>query len=610
MSINQHQSNVEFVFYLDSVTCIKAIGLRNSVWYSHKSLGAKVILAIARRMRKETSIEQINYHLINSTQGIKKNAFETAKKFITRESICSLCNRLETDLELPTKNLLKRLIFERVYSFVEYLGIKSQYRSEESDDKNTRMSKKSFSFEVSRQITSYPTGTILKYIFPFSTSSLLFLAILPAKIIFQILLSKYTQDQVSHKIVCEVDSPQTKQMFDEILRYVDQEMIVYKSRQPYADSSTNPRVSCYSVSHKSLKYLLRVYRRVISRITSSFLDSIGLIELFSLAYRTIHTAALFTLNGNSNLFLTFEHHSAENYVRNALLSASQNVSAFICLNSYVMPQYGVNESFLNYDMFFSAGPHNESHYTQRYPEIRNFLKAGAFSSHLAMRRYPLNMKESRLDRRIKNLDKSKQTVIYLSPGICDYTYNHEKRMLSILGNLALHPEVIVIVRQKPVEPAVKYIEFYRDFNARYPQIVMTSSEYDLFEFADLDGLFITSYSTSAYDLCQLGRQVLFVNILDDRSYHEPLQYNRAILVDEPDALLMIKRWLHDDDNERHAHSLSMADLVDRISFLHNDYSVYLSNIRSLLDPHINDLHLASIAQGGCGSKDSLGTHLS
>ena len=186
---------------------------------------------------------------------------------------------------------------------------------------------------------------------------------------------------------------------------------------------------------------------------------------------------------------------------------------------------------------------------------------------------------SRADRQVNLKDfKSKDILILVvSPGICEQTLNIESELMSLCRDLSHLDGVKVAVRLKPVEPLPVFKDYYKNQLSGCKDVLLTSGEYDLFDFVEVADLVVTSISNAAYDIAQAGLPSVFIDYFDDAGdteYQPVWLKEQGFPLDKYPAKDFIIRWIKNDGSTREEWTENMRKFVDYFAYRHSDFDAY------------------------------------
>jgi hypothetical protein len=118
-------------------------------------------------------------------------------------------------------------------------------------------------------------------------------------------------------------------------------------------------------------------------------------------------------------------------------------------------------------------------------------------------------------------------------------------------------------------------------------LLLTHSEYDLFDFLPVTDLFITSISSSAVDLCVAGGQFYSVDYWTDKDLYLWQTAVDGVFIPQNTAFETVVSWVKDDPlGTRIEHRHRMERLLNLITYQSESLNEYHKKFRSLLEPYM------------------------
>ena len=174
------------------------------------------------------------------------------------------------------------------------------------------------------------------------------------------------QNRFESKIVCEVDGTKTKDMFSHLFADLPKERLIFVTEHRYAREFNDlDDIHIVGLDKNGRKEIIKA-AVIIGLRSAQYIKQLTLFDsdLFYVFYDYIRGKAG-TINGNHNVYCTFEHCFNVKAVRNEMLRATGNRSIFVPLNTYVTNEHWYPEFMLNYDVVLSAGSHIKDLYSRK-----------------------------------------------------------------------------------------------------------------------------------------------------------------------------------------------------------------------------------------------------
>ena len=546
--------------------------------YAVKSLGARFAEQFLARFGKAVNATKIDFGNVQSAYGIRRQAYQNAEVEMDKLPGKSWANSIDLLLDINFGLILKKYFFDEIYIKFEFLEMALRFAEEHPAERHVMIVAPEFLDAYSQSLANKFDLSLRKNT---SFLGLMTLFLLPVFIEYFWSRKGRSDDlRFDNKIICEVDAEKTFIMFSSLFANFPQDRLVYCVEQRnFGALSHHPEIRELGLRQDGVTYLRHVVWRYI------YISIINLPEvarfgsrLFRIFYVLMQGKAD-TVGGTGNVYLTYEHLITTKAVRNEFLRQSGNKTVFVPMNGHVTPQFFHSEILLNYDVMCSAGPHVEKLYKQKRALTTKYLPTGSYDSHRKI--VDSAGKELRLSP-LKSFNGDALAVTIISPGICDPTYRHELRLMELARQLAELDHVRVSIRLKPVTPEPKYRHFYEEQRGDSARILLTSGEYELFDFLETTDVFITTISNAAFDLVQAGAQVFFLDYLRDPELMLCWAETDGVLVPEEFALESILGWVNDLPGARAHRSVLMQDFSEKISFQFPSFDDYRANFIRLL----------------------------
>lgn len=547
---------------------------KKQVFYGSNSMAMRVF----EKLKIHTNAIQISFGDVQEAPGIRKNAYQTAELQIDnlggKQWAAELSKLLGIDFEL----VFRKFIFDELYAKYEFIELALRHAQESGGGKHIVVLDRGWSQPYGDRLRACMD---VRYFWNFE--HLHFFSVLLLPIYLHYFWRKNRADDeliAENRIVCEVDGEKLYEMFSKIFHAYPEKVFVIEKRYAagFGASKLNELgIKVLGLTPAAYRFLSSAAYKYIALCFRYFreLSTYGgrLFQIFH--YLIVGRAEAVSRSGN--LFFTYEHSVIFKAIRNEFLRAEGSRSIFVPMNAHATPRYYHSEIFVNYDVICSAGKHTEDLYRKRRSVTSVFLPTGTYDSH----RGTLDV-QGKADRiaRLMSFKGESVAITILSPGICDPTYSHETRLMGLARQLASQPGVKVFIRLKPLPPAPKYADFYERQTSGYPSILLTFSEFELFDFLEVTDLFVTSISNSGCDLALAGAQIMFIDYLKDPDMFLYWSVISDAVFSEDDSLDTILNWINDGDDGRFRQQFAerMVRLADYLGYGFPDFESYNSNL--------------------------------
>jgi hypothetical protein len=578
------QAEVFFFERLGVVDYALSVFGKRKVFYKTLSFGLRAAQSVFS-LNLDGAISRIWYGSLDATTGIRKAAYQQAKLDVSQLSglMESLDQQrfLDTDCAIP----VEKVIFDHFYSRYEFFGYAARFASEHPECRVVLKSNIS---------AKWPQGFDLgplKLKQRVACRWLEYLGLLAAiPLIFYGFCFKNRGTPklpIRNAVVCEVDNPKILEMFASL--FSDRKDLHFVAQKQYmgslvSASDTSRRIEVHRLDPIDIEVLRAMTKRLVAFLIRDgrYLFHHGAI-LFEI-YKTFLHGLLLTPNANNCLYLTFEHLSPTKSVRNVLLSARHTKSVFAPYNVYAIDHFFAHEYRYNYDILCSPGELLERVYRLQMATTPVILRTGAYSPHLGMD--SSSRRPEQIDR-LLNFKQGATLITVLSSGIHDGSYTGELKLLSLAMRLAQVPGVKVAIRQKPGSIPEKFKSFFCCLESPQANLLLTHSEYDLFDFLPVTDLFITSISSSAVDLCVAGGQFYSVDYWADKDLYLWQTAVDGVFIPQNIAFDTVVSWVKDDPpGVRLEHRRRMARLSSHIAYQFESFEQYRNNFQALVAPYL------------------------
>lgn len=387
-------------------------------------------------------------------------------------------------------------------------------------------------------------------------------------------------------VVCSVDAESTFEMMREL--FGEMSTVRYVCEPQYEIGFADDRLVELNIGRLHLSQV--TFRQYLKRVVGYMLVCLSewrVLRGFGLLpfrlYHLMLKAEGLTPSSSGICFVTSGHLTLERAARNELLRARGSTSVNVSKNCYVTYRQFPAEWRMNYDAFGAAGQHAIDLYKMKRA-LSSLLLTGSYDMHRPVGGglEAVRSRRSSLERFVEG----RQLVVVLSPGACDETRSHERRLMALAATLSLRPDTRVLVRRKPGKAAAGYETFYDDAFRDAPDVWVTADEFDLFDTLGMGAIFITSISSSACDIALRGGQVLFIDFMGTPELYLPWVVVPGIVSSEAEAYERINSYLSESLNgpTRQAISTANREFVRYLGKQYQNFSEYRTNLLATLGP--------------------------
>jgi len=560
---------------------------KRTIFYSSLSLLVRLALKLFK-LSLPGNVRGIAYGDLAKSTGIRKIAYEHALYELGKIKLDSFGFSFVAQTQINLELIAQKYFLDLLFKKYEFYGMAMQFVAEHD--------------ECSASITVDPLffdealvhGKSIKVVKSIIFYKLEFILSMLVQPLFLILFfrRKRVKNNVclDNSIICEVDNHNTYNMFYDLfgennnLKFVINPAYLKNFQQEEIKKLGLIIHGISSEDYRNLKKIKNIFRVMMSRSILKFSRYGGLMPSL---FRVIANGVALTANARNSAYLTFEHMNTFKAARNELLRINGNRSIFVPYNAYSIGHFYVPEYQYNYDILCSPGKLLERVYLMQNARTQIFLRTGSYHPHKKNTKAKIDDRQTR----VKNLldFKSAMTVVtVLCNGVQDATHSDEVRLMALACRLSREMGVKVIVRQKPTNPPIKYVNFYTDAVFQDKDVLLTHSEYELFDFLEVTDLFITNRSSSALDLCIAGGQFLSIDFSDDAKdvFFWQTEVDGVLLKQET-AFDSIMDWIHDlSGKQRSAHKNRMLELSGLAAYKFENFDSYKSNILMQLNPYL------------------------
>ena len=587
--------NKRIVFYeiLTIRNYISLIISNRHAFFNSKSFSLKAFERLFRT-NVYSRARRISWGELDISTGIRRNAYEAALADLKKLGSIRLDDSFHSLGKIDSNLILEKYFLDLLYEKYEYYGMASQFADESNQ----------VEFEMHVNSLPYNLGEFrfdnkkLKVVRSLGFNKMVFVSsivILPFYLLyFWLKNGSSNSPHFKNAIVCDVDQISTYKMFKDLFESYDNvHFVVSKQYVQYFIKGEIEKYGLHvtKLNKPGLKNIIKLPIEYLRFCVNRFheLSAFGWL-FFDLVKMIVH-GNLLTIDAEDSVFITFEHMSTVKAVRNELLRAKRNRSVFVCKNMYVPSVYFNVEFRYNYDILCSSGACLESIYAVQKAKTNIFLPTGTYDSHKGL----VESDESRERvKRLRDFKGDSVAITILSNGIMDETYSGELRLMKLARRLSAEPNIKIFVRQKPVMPADKYFNFFVENSSSCDSIMLTHTEYKLFDFLGVTDLFVTSSSSSASDLCPAGAQFFSIDFWEDKDQFLWQTLVEGVFLWEDSAFDTIMSWVNDKPSgQRVAHRRRMQALSKLITYQFSDFETYKKNFLNLLNPYLPNIRADS-----------------
>ena len=567
------------MIYLEKLGLMQLVALwvsRKQVLYGSKSIAMRLF----ERLGIQVNARLLSFGDVQAAPGIRRNAYRTAELQIGKLRGEQWAAELSRILGIDFGLIFRKFIFDELYAKYEFIELVLRHALESGNSDGIIYLDRSWSEPYQERLVAAMTIRFfgrLDYLYC--------LSVLLLPIYLRYFRQKNRTDDALHfenQIVCEVDSDKVHEMFCSIFQAYPKKVFVIESR--YAAGFGESRlkeagIQVLGLTPACYRYLSRAAYQYVFLCFKHFGDiSIYGSRLFQ-AFHYLIVGRIEAVAGSGNLFFAYEHSVIFKAVRNEFLRTEGSRSIFVPMNAHATPRYYHSEIFVNYDVICSAGKHTDDLYRERKSVTNIFIPTGTYDSH----RGTLDVQgKAARSARLMSFKGDSLAICILSPGICGPTYSHEIRLMKLARELASLPGVKVFIRLKPVPPPPEYADFYAEQTSGHPAILLTFSEFELFDFLEVTDLFVTSISNSGCDLALRGAQIMFIDYLRDPDLFLYWAMVKEVVFTEEESKGAILDWIRDDDGYRQRFAETMVRLSDYLGYSFPDFESYNSNLLTRL----------------------------
>jgi len=558
---------------------LKCLALGYSVYYLKESLWLRKIKAILWGGSSYKALT-ISYGSLLKVPDVRRNAYELAIKKISEIEPRKWGLNLLQSVNINNSLIIDKWLLQNLFEKYEFYGLIKQYAKENvSTQVKVGVDPLFFDSDVFNGL-----GIGFSRLFMFKKTK--FLISIARMIICYLKLVLKNDNRVdgilSNTVMCEVDSDVVIAMYKDLFGEYENLTFITHGAANQKKIFNHADIKLHEYSYRDSLLLNEIAVNALFFLIKNLNKYFSYGGIFFEIVREYYAGVFLTPNIDDSAYLTFEHLTIANAIRNEILRARGNKSIFVPYNVYTSSPFYAPEYRLNYDVLCSPGSLCEQAYVMQKAETKIVLPTGSYHANKRV----LGDEES--ERRVQTLLSYKGSalaVTILCNGIEDVTYSGEVRLMKLALKLAGQNNIKVIIRQKPVTPKGQYLNFYRDMIGDTDSILLTHLEYKLYDFLPVTDLFITSNSSSILEFCSSGSDFFSVNFWDRTDLFLWQTAVPGVYLDEDTAFEKILAWLNDyPQGTRAEHKRRMDQLSELLAYKFDDYDAYKRNLNLLLKP--------------------------
>lgn len=566
------------------------------VYYHQLSLSGRAAMWFAGQLHLPVEhLRKLEIGYLDSSAGVRAGAYTNAESQVGGTGCLAWADGLAGILRIDFRQIVEKYHFEFLYAKYLFIEMVLRYAAEHPDEHHYLTCEAAFAEPYLVALTHESSRISLRMR---RSAALRFwgtLVLLPGLLFVHSRGIRWRGTE-GNQLFCVVDDGSTRDMFKTLFG-PDWE-IQFLVEPPCVAAFPAPTWGKrdWRAANLSVRSWLGLLRILPPYVAGTFLAAGRLMHHGEMPFMVFHLLCkgrALAPEGKGNVLVTFEHLTLARAIRNEYLRAAGSVSIYVPKNSYVTYQQYPAEWKLNYDVYCSPGPHAEELYRRKRTLTNRFLPVGSYDAHRALS----DAKGIRRQRvgELFAFRGQARLVTVLTPGICDETLSHERKLVAIAGKLSLVPGVRVVVRRKPVPLSGKYRGFYEAELAAHGKVLLTSGEFDLFDFIGPTDIFVTSISTSACDVALRGGTAAFIDFMGTPSIYLPLEKVPEMVLTPAEAYEKIKGWLMDQESGpiRSAHQQAMNRFVACVGYRFPSFDAYRSNLLAELRPWLMPFRRAS-----------------
>jgi hypothetical protein len=562
---------------------------RKPGYFLKKSVAARLADAAASKLGIVlTRSEKFEVGHISTATNARQSAYKAAEASLNEIGTAAWAGHISRLLSIDVQLITRKHLFEQLYDKCLFLELILRYAGEHPQKRHYLKVEPLFLEPYLRRIRGVMAVSVSRNI----ESAKFYCAVLasPLLLIYHRLRNGTTEPlSFQNNLVCAVVNEATCEMFSRL--FAGDTRVRYVVERSYVREFTDARLRELQIGILGLtREGYRHFRRTVFQYMSVSLRCRREMTRYgTLIAKILHVllqGRALAINGTCNSFVTFEHLTTVRAARNEFLRAQGNRSVFVPKTSYVTYQQLPSEVWINYDVMCSPGAHAEDLYKRKLAVTKIFLRTGSYDAH---QETAGAVAERALRRgRLESFKGEAQLITILSPGICDEIYSHEVRLMQLARELSKCSGVKVAVRPKPVPLIAKYRNFYESLFEGFTDLLLTGSEYDLFDFLGVTDLFVTSISTSACDVAMRGGAVMFVDFMQTPDLYLPWEKVKDVVLTEGAAFEAIIRWMRDGEGGpvRSKHAKAMETLASCLGYRFDSFESYKVNLLTALGPFL------------------------
>lgn len=562
---------------------------RGQGYFLKRSTTARLIDTAASKLGIMLArFEKLEIGHVSVTTNARQGAYEAAETSLKGIETSAWTDQLSRLFSIDAQLITRKHLFEQLYEKYLFLELILRYAGEHSHDRHHLKVRPLFLEPYARKLRVSVAVSV-----SWNTEPVRFycaIMVLPLLLAYHWLRNGSREPLLfQNNLVCGVESEATYEMFSRL--FAGDHRVRYVIERSYVSGFVEGRLKKLGIGILGLTgESCRFFRKTMFRYMAVSLERRREISKYGdLAARILHVllqGRALTINGTGNSFVTYEHLTIDRAARNEFLRTWGNRSVFVPMNSYVTFRQFPSEARINYDVMCSPGAHAEDLYAKKKAVTKVFLKTGSYDAYMEA----MGDETERAKRRkqLASFKGEARLVTILMPGICDENLSHEIRLIELAQKLSKCPGVKVAVRPKPVDPGTKYRNFYDSKLEGVANLLLTKSNYKLTDFLGVTDLFVTSISTSAFDMAMHGGAVMFVDFMKTPDLYLPWMKVPDVVLTEGMAHEAILRWIRDREGGpvRSRHARAMETLVGYLGYRFDSFESYRSNLLTALRPFL------------------------
>jgi len=564
---------------------------RRPAFYWRRGIGLYLLESLLPRFffKIKTQCKKLDYGYVESATDVKKNAHANGQDFVNKKKpVRFLQKEKEANLfGIDFAAILKIFIFsEVIYPRYEFFELAMKYAAEHRDEKHAFCVKVDVFDGYGERLKRFGSVRVNR---DFDKVTFIFSVILAPVLLWWHWRTKGQKETIAfeNNIICNSVKAPIFDTFRELFgRYSG---VRYTVSRPYSLRQTQAEldqmgITYLGLSRQGYEFLKKRVWRYVYLCFCCFSEVARYGSNMLRLFNDIIVGRAEAPHGAGNAFVTYEHFYTSRAIRNEFIRMEGSQAIFFPQTQYISPKYYFTEYGYNYDIVCSSGKHLEDSYVINRASSKIFLQTGGYATHKGTKRN--DGYAARIDR-LNAFKGSAATVTILSCGLVDMSRNIEKKLMLLAKQLAQKPNVKVFVRLKSRYEMPYHDQFYSPFFQDEPAILLTSQEYELWDFLPVTDLFITDISGSGCDMAMCGGQVMYVDFLNTPDFFLFWEKIQGVRVSEDKALAEVMTWIKDGVNgpARIKRQEAMRQLKEYMGYTLPDFESYKRNLIAELSKH-------------------------